>query len=119
MKCRSMVIVGSGIAGIYAALLAKTKFPNAFISLVEQSEQLGGLLSSTSIDGHWFDYGTHVPRFTGDDSIDTLLFSSIDLSAFRQFQNVNAANVGPFNALYTDSPNPFLGSVKKIGRAHV
>ncbi|MFT5381829.1 NAD(P)-binding protein [Alteromonas sp.] len=116
MKCRSMVIVGSGIAGIYAALLAKTKFPNAFISLVEQSEQLGGLLSSTSIDGHWFDYGTHVPRFTGDDSIDTLLFSSIDLSAFRQFQNVNAANVGPFNALYTDSPNPFLGSVKNTLR---
>ena len=89
MKCRSMVIVGSGIAGIYAALLAKTKFPNAFISLVEQSEQLGGLLSSTSIDGHWFDYGTHVPRFTGDDSIDTLLFSSIDFFSIFDFKDTS------------------------------
>ncbi len=110
MTCQSVVIVGSGIAGIYSALLAKTKYPNAYISLVEKSEQLGGLLSSKKIDGHWFDYGTHVPRYTGDTDIDALLFSSINLSDYWQFQNINAANVGPFNTLYTDSPNPFLGS---------
>lgn len=112
MKCQSMIVVGSGIAGIYAALQAKTKFPKASVSLIEQNDQLGGLLSSTNIGGHWFDYGTHVPRFTGDSDIDTLLFSSIDLPEFRQFQNINAANVGPFNSLYTQSPNPFLGSAK-------
>ena len=49
MTCQSVVIVGSGIAGIYSALLAKTKYPNAYISLVEKSEQLGGLLSSKKL----------------------------------------------------------------------
>lgn len=116
MNYQSIVIVGSGIAGLLAALLAKSLKPNTHVVLLEKSDKFGGLLGSTKLNNQWFDHGTHVMRYTGTPEIDELLFSSLDLKQFRRFRNINAANVGPFNSLYTDSPNAYLASPENVNK---
>lgn len=75
---KHIAIVGAGIAGIYSALLCKTIRPDCRVSLIEQSDQLGGLLASKRFGDYEFDFGTHVPRLTGHEDIDNLLFANMD-----------------------------------------
>ena len=105
----NMAIVGAGIAGIYAAILSKTLRPDLNVVLIEQSDVIGGLLASKTFDGYEFDYGTHVPRMTGHEIVDSILFGDLDKSQWRQFQNINAGNVSLNKVLYTRSANPYLG----------
>jgi len=107
---KPFVIVGGGIAGVYAALLLQDLCPHQKIIIIEQSASLGGLLGSRQFHGHWFDYGTHVPRETGLAHIDELLFSYMQEKGFSSFRNSNAANISKDNCLYTRSPNPFLAT---------
>jgi protoporphyrinogen oxidase len=105
----NLAIVGAGIAGIYAAIISKTLRPDLNVVLIEQSDRIGGLLASKTFDNIEFDYGTHVPRLTGHETIDRLLFGELNKQQWRYFRNINAANVSLNNALYTRSANPFLG----------
>lgn len=105
----NLAIVGAGIAGIYAAILSKTLRPNLNVVLIEQADQIGGLLASKTYGKLEFDYGTHVPRMTGHDDVDKILFGHLDNQQWRYFNNINAGNVSLNNALYTRSANPFLG----------
>lgn len=107
---KPFVIVGGGIAGIYAATLLQDVCPHQKVILIEQSSRLGGLLASKQFHGQWFDFGTHVPRQTGLAHIDELLFDDMQSKGFSAFNNSNAANISKDNYLYTRSPNPFLAT---------
>lgn len=105
----NLAIVGAGIAGIYAAIISKTLRPDLNVLLIEQGDRIGGLLASKTFDNIEFDYGTHVPRLTGHETVDRLLFGDLNKQQWRYFKNINAANVSLNNVLYTRSPNPFVG----------
>ncbi|WP_371194144.1 NAD(P)-binding protein [Glaciecola sp. SC05] len=105
----NLAIVGAGIAGIYAAIISKTLRPNLNVVLIEQAPTVGGLLASKTFGEMEFDYGTHVPRLTGHDTIDNILFGDLDKKQWRHFNNINAGNVSLNSELYTRSANPFLG----------
>jgi protoporphyrinogen oxidase len=111
----NLAIVGAGIAGIYAAIISKTLRPDLNVVLVEQGERIGGLLASKTFDNIEFDYGTHVPRLTGHETVDRLLFGDLNNQQWRYFTNINAANVSLNNVLYTRSPNPFVGKASNPG----
>lgn len=71
----SIVIVGSGIAGLYSAYLAKSQFPDSDVIVLERDSVFGGLLKSFYYpDYGFFDVGTHMIFETGHKSIDEFLF---------------------------------------------
>ena len=111
----NLAIVGAGIAGIYAAIISKTLRPDLNVVLIEQGDRIGGLLASKTFDNIEFDFGTHVPRLTGHETIDRLLFGDLNKQQWRYFTNINAANVSLNNVLYTRSPNPFVGKASNPG----
>lgn len=110
-----VLIVGGGIAGIFAALYSKTQYPHIRVTLLEQADQLGGLLASKRYGGIEFDYGTHVPRTTLIPQIDSLLFANLKDEHWRQFQDINAGNVSLDQYLYPFSGNPFLATPSNDG----
>lgn len=68
-KC---TIVGGGVSGILAALLAREKFSS--VTLIERSHELGGLLGSFTMGDAIYDYGTHLPALTGRKEIDEIMY---------------------------------------------
>lgn len=82
----SIIIVGGGIVGVFAALRARQLRPQARIALVEQDDALGGLLrSDPHPNGLMFDRGTHVLSETGIAAIDGILFDDLDGAGWRRF----------------------------------
>jgi protoporphyrinogen oxidase len=72
---KTIVIVGGGIAGIYAAQVALRK--NYNVTLIEENNNLGGLLRSIKYNsGDIFDYGTHFIAGTGIKDIDDIILNS-------------------------------------------
>lgn len=69
------MVVGGGIVGLATAVfLAERNFP---VTLVESGAEFGGLLRSTyDSEGNHYDFGTHIPCLTGDDTIDETLFGN-------------------------------------------
>lgn len=106
-----MVIIGGGIAGLFAALYTKTQRPDWEVTIVEHSPQLGGLLASKNVAALTFDYGTHVPRETMNPIIDTLLFSEMSAASWERFYDINAGNVSLDGVLHEGSPSPFLATI--------
>ncbi len=72
MKKKNIVIVGGGVVGILAALIESNKGHK--VTIVERDRKLGGLLGSFSLDGAWYDYGTHVPGVFQNESLNDLLY---------------------------------------------
>lgn len=65
----SVVVVGGGLAGVAAAVLAARR--GAAVTLVERELSVGGLLSSVFYpNAGWFDWGTHIPATIGDPELD-------------------------------------------------
>lgn len=84
------VILGGGIAGLYAAFRAAKK--GAKVWVVEQAEEPGGLMRSRRYSlGHGgnveFDYGIHYLLLTGVDAIDADLMQAVDKSEWRWFDD--------------------------------
>jgi protoporphyrinogen oxidase len=53
-----VVIVGGGIAGLFTAIMCKTRLPNAKITIVEKNSRLGGrVFTKKYIDGSSFESG--------------------------------------------------------------
>ncbi|MGL4727203.1 MAG: NAD(P)-binding protein [Bosea sp. (in: a-proteobacteria)] len=82
----SILVVGGGIVGVFAALRVRQLRPQAQVVLVEQDDALGGLLRSDAhSNGLMYDRGTHVLSETGIASIDGLLFDDLDAAEWRRF----------------------------------
>lgn len=60
-----VVICGGGLAGIFSALLLKSRFPEQSVLLIEGSPTLGGLLKSYTYSAGCFDHGAHNISETG------------------------------------------------------
>ena len=81
---QNSVVLGGGIAGIFAAIWLKNK--GHHVTLIEKDENLGGLLRSRSNEhGDHFDFGTHFISPTGDSEIDSLLFDKKNVESWIGF----------------------------------
>lgn len=86
---RSAVVVGGGVAGLVAALLAAKK--GYRVSVVESAPECGGLLRSfEGADGHQYDHGTHLLRDTGNAALDRLLFGALDADAWQRLPHLRS-----------------------------
>ncbi len=82
----TVVCVGAGIVGIYAALRTRQVLPAARIVLVDHDDQIGGLLrSDLHPNGLLYDRGTHILSETGVPEIDRLLFDGLDADEWHVF----------------------------------
>lgn len=85
-----IIVVGGGIAGIVSALLLTEKHN---VTLIERADSLGGLLQTRKMENDLsFDFGTHVPRKTGIEKLDQILFSNIDKSKWNEFEFLEVGN---------------------------
>ena len=73
---RQVLIVGGGIVGLTAAYF-EAKCGHE-VTLIEASEQLGGLLKSSESPYGSFDYGVHIASATGVDALDEFLFGDME-----------------------------------------
>lgn len=100
----NIVIVGGGIIGIVASILLQSK--NHKVTLIEKSNQLGGLLNSIPTnDGNYLDFGSHVPRETGIETLDNILFKDLPKNDWNKYQ---FANVGNYFANKINSDSQFI-----------
>ena len=97
---KSVLVVGGGIAGLVAALLAARKGNR--VHLVERSRECGGLLNSfRGTDDHDYDYGIHVPRETGITSLDELLYGDLCSDEWQRLPIIKAGAF--FGGAYSDT----------------
>lgn len=97
----NVLIIGGGVIGITASILMKKKGYD--VTVIEKNKTLGGLLSSVeAFDNTFLDYGSHVPRETGIQELDDILFENL---SNEQWNKYKYANVGNFfkDKLNTDS----------------
>lgn len=68
---KTVLIVGGGISGLFAALLISNKYPSYSIVIAERAAELGGLYSSFRTPTHgFFDHGPHLFYDSGVDEVD-------------------------------------------------
>ena len=80
---KSVAVVGGGVAGLVAALLAVRK--GYQVTVIESANECGGLLGSfRGTDGSDYDYGTHLLRDTGIEPLDQLLFSDLGADEWQR-----------------------------------
>jgi len=72
-----IIVLGSGLSGLMAAVVLKQKFPRQDVINIEKAPQSGGLLIGHRVLGDRFDIGTHILQETGRDDIDTVLRACI------------------------------------------
>ena len=76
MSKKNILIVGGGIIGIVLSkFLSLNKKYN--ITILDNSNKLGGFLKSVKIKKFTFDLGTHYIRETGNKNVDKILFKKI------------------------------------------
>jgi protoporphyrinogen oxidase len=98
---KRVLVVGGGVVGITAAYFNALKGNK--VTLIEASNEIGGLLkSSSSTFGH-FDYGVHIASRTGQPELDDFLFSqnsqslhSFTLQEAGSFFNGQLTSFSPF-----------------------
>ena len=83
MNKKNINIIGSGITGLLANHLLKKKF-NTFI--IENTNNIGGLLSSIKFKDMYFDYGTHIAFKINHKKLDKILFDKLDKREWNIFK---------------------------------
>ena len=77
---RNVIILGSGIVGLFAYKLLKRKYN---VKIIEHGNNIGGLYSSEKIKNNFYDFGTHIPFLTGNNYIDKILFKNINKNKYN------------------------------------
>jgi protoporphyrinogen oxidase len=73
---KNCIIVGGGISGLFAAIMAKDNCDK--VTVIESADSCGGLLCSwKNTDGITFDFGTHILSETAHDPINQVLFKGM------------------------------------------
>lgn len=72
---KNIVVVGSGISGIFSAIYAQLKHSDSQVHLVEKSNKFGGLIQSFDYAEGRFDYGIHTFYETLDKEIDDIIIN--------------------------------------------
>lgn len=92
-----LYILGGGLAGISLAINKKQDFD---ITIIESSEQLGGLLNGIQINGNQYPIGAHFLRKSGNTELDEVLFS--EHYKWKYFDVLSAASTS-FGRIDTDT----------------
>ena len=81
---RNVVIVGSGISGLLYALILSGKRSDVNITIIEKSQQPGGLLKAFDygLNGK-FDYGMHNFLETGIEDLDKIIFDLLPTNEWQ------------------------------------
>ena len=99
-----IVVVGSGVAGIIAAILLQKKFGN--VCLIEQGKKIGGLFcSKTFNNGLTFDFGSHFIKATGISQLDEIISKGMDKKKWNTLGNLKG---GGFFKSKLNSNSPFV-----------
>lgn len=99
------IIVGAGVAGILAGILAAKKGQKTL--LIDSQKQAGGLLRTYEInDALHFDYGTHLLMQTGIDELDEILFKDVD----SNWYHYDFLNSGHYVNGMLDETSPVLNA---------
>jgi hypothetical protein len=105
----TVVCVGAGIVGVYAALRIRRLLPAARIVLVDHDDQIGGLLrSDLHPNGLLYDRGTHILSETGVPEIDRLLFDDLDADEWHAFAGASRDLSGVMADEAVADASPFL-----------
>jgi protoporphyrinogen oxidase len=98
---KHVLVVGGGIVGITTAYFKALKGYN--VTLVEASDEIGGLLKSSPSHFGSFDYGVHIASRTGEPELDHFLFGnnnehlhSFDTQQAGSFFNNQLTDFSPF-----------------------
>ena len=71
---KKAVIIGGGLAGLFSAnLLIQKGFK---VNIIENSKQLGGLISSIKFKKYYFDHGSHIAQETTNKKVNKILFKN-------------------------------------------
>ena len=85
-NAKNAVIVGGGIAGLFAGLLI-ARAGQHLVHLVERDTRVGGLLQSTRYRGRLnYDKGIHYAVETGNTKIDSILFEGMSEDKWHVFR---------------------------------
>lgn len=98
MNSEYTIVVGGGIAGIFAALMLSRQ--GRAVKLIEKAPEVGGLLRSQNLfeKDMYFDFGTHLLKETGIKEVDNILFENIETNI------LHPVKVGVFqNRLYDNN----------------
>lgn len=100
------VVLGGGVSGLMAGLLAQRKRPNSKILVIEASGRLGGVMAGGRAMGEYFDFGTHIPQETGIGAIDELFERAIDPSSLQRMSSEVGDRAGTLvdERLFVDTP---------------
>ena len=95
MAKKNIIIIGSGITGLLASHLLKSKY-NTYI--IENTKNIGGLLSSIKFKNMYFDYGTHIAFKINHKELDKILFDKLIKQDWNIFKK--SVKEGIYNFLY-------------------
>ncbi len=101
---KKIIVVGSGVAGILAAILLQKKFGNVY--LIEQDKKIGGLFCSKKFNnGLTFDQGSHFIKATGIKKLDQIITLGINEKKWNILGNLKGAS---FFGSKLNSRSPFF-----------
>tara|TARA_A100001011_G_scaffold398515_2_gene503231 strand:- start:13456 stop:14823 length:1368 start_codon:yes stop_codon:yes gene_type:complete len=104
MKNRKIIVVGSGVAGIVAAIMLQKKFGNVY--LIEQEKKIGGLFCSKKFNnGLIFDQGSHFIKATGIKDLDKIITQGMNKKKWNVLGNLKGAS---FFGSKLNSQSPFI-----------
>ncbi len=104
------VVLGGGIAGLIAGLLAQEQNPRGSVLLIEGARHLGGAMAGCRAMGDEFDLGTHIPQETGVSRIDRLFHRAVRVDGLQILpsQVGDRAGTTMHGEVFTDTSYPDL-----------
>ena len=116
------LVVGGGIAGLYAAHLLKRKHPESNVVILEQAPEVGGLLQSFDYGAQGiFDRGVHTFYETGNADVDDFFLSLLPEEEWKFLTDYKRDLGGSWleGTVQYDTPYPNLSDLAPARRAEL